>query len=384
MNRRKLAVSVLLSLTRALGASGCQSPSPEETPPAATATASAAAAAPVWPSYAGKQIRIALCTSPDSVDDHFANAACYNAVISFIVSRDGLDSITPLQETTGDPFTVRQAYGNATASYDVMVCVGPTFSGFASVAQAHPDKQFILVDVPCTDESGTTVELDNVCSIQFAEQECGFYAGVAAAMETQTGRVAVITDYPNVTSQRYYYGFRSGVAYANGNLGTAADVIDHPSYAGVDAQGNSLGGNYTSGKTDVAQALANSLADEGCDVLFAADASYLGVFAAARAREGVKVIGSCLDRFSDGANGVNTVTHTSVTKDNTGALGRVLATVADGTFQGGAYTLGAADDATRCLTTEGSHQLSADTLAALEAVRPMMQDGTIVPGSGPQ
>ncbi len=39
-------------------------------------------------------------------------------------------------------------------------------------------------------------------------------------------------------------GFESGVNYANEHFGTDVEVVELPSYAGVDVNGNDVGGNY--------------------------------------------------------------------------------------------------------------------------------------------
>lgn len=374
-----------LGLTLALLLGGCQSdpaeskrPSVGEVPPPTPVPTQ------TLPPFAENGMRIAFCTSPGTIDDGGRNSVCYDSLLSFFLSRDGIDSLVPLQEPTGDPLTAPQSFQELASSYDVMVFVGPAFSRIAPLAQQHPDTYFILVDAPLTDENGASSTLHNVCSLEFAEQECGFFAGMAAAMESETGRVAVITDDPSPASTRYYYGFRSGVAYSNGNLGTSAEIIDHPFYAGVGEDGSSLGGNYTGGNDGTAYALANSLIDEGCDILFvAAGHSGGAALSAIKERPGTRMIGAETDQYLNGDTGTENVVLTSVTKDLFASLRLQLDSIADGTFRGECRTLRCADNATGYVSADDRQQLKPETLSALAQAYSLMQEGTIVPLAGP-
>lgn len=342
------------------------------------------APAPTPASFADQGMRIALCTSPATVNDRAHNAACYEGVLNFIISRSLIDSITPLQEPTGAPDTAQQFLTDVLPSYDVFVCVGPAFCHVDKLAQENPDKYFILVDaVP--DEDAPIL---NLCSISFAEEQCGFFAGIAAAMETSTGRVAVVNSIPSDNNIRYYYGFRSGVAYTNGNFGTTAEVIDLPEYAAATTDGVAVGGNFTGSASDqsIAYTMSQSLIAEGCDVLFvAADAAGIGAYSAAAERNDVWIIGSESDQYfygsvSDKPNFVLT----SVTKALAAETEVCLSSIAQDSFRYGSYRYTAADDALGFIASGDHHQLSDKAQKALANAYPMMQDGTIVPGAGPQ
>lgn len=382
MDRKKtLSLILCLCLIPALALGGCHSEPVGSQPPAGESSSPIPSETPA----PAQGLSIALCCSPGSVDDRGRNAESYNGVLSFLLSRGAIDSVVPLQETTGDPDAAPQAFQELAGSYDVMVFVGPVFSKLGSLAESYPDKFFLLVDAPLTDQSGNPIQLDNVCSLYFAEQECGFLAGMTAALETQTNRVAVVNETPGSVGSPYYYGFRSGVAYANGNLGTCAEVIDHPAYGGTGTDGSSLGGNYTQGSQTTAYSLSTSLLDEGCDILFvAAGTSGTGAFNAIKNRPGTRIIGAEIDQYPNGINGSENVVLTSVTKNYTEAVLQQLSAIAAGTFRGGSVTLRSADNGIGYVTAEDGQQLKSETLTALSIAYPMMQDGTIVPMSGPQ
>lgn len=387
MRQKKFAGVFSLCLALALLAGGCKgSPGDSQSPnPSAGSDSGPVEVTPTPPPpFASRGMRIALCTSPDSVSDQGRNAQCYDGVLSFALGREGRDSVTPLQEVTGDPEQALQSFGPLVPSYDVMVFVGDAFTHLAPLARDYPNVYFILVDAPLTEADGTPAQVDNVYAMTFAEEECGFLAGMAAALETQTGRIAVLTDVPSDASTRYYYGFRSGVAFTNGNYGLNAQVVDHPAYSGVAEDGTALGGNYTGGSDTAAYHLANSLMDEGCDILFvAAGTSGDGALDAVKARPEARIIGAETDQYLKGETGSENVVLTSVFKDYSSCVGRQLSAIADDVFHSGSYTLHAADSALSYASADDRQQLQSETRKALADAYPLMQNGTIVPMAGP-
>ena len=331
-------------------------------------------------------LKIAIVSSPNSVDDGSFNEDNYNGILNFIASRGDIDTVTPIQEPTGDTAAVAQLVGEIVADYDVIVATGFQSAAIGPVAQDNPDKYFILVDTFPTDAEGVTIEegLDNIYAMQFAEQESGFFAGVAAALETESGKVAVVNGQAFPSNVNYQYGFESGVNYANKHLGASAQVVELASYAGTDVTGVNVGGNYTGNFSDEAtgKTLGEALIREGCDIIFvAAGASGNGVFAAAKESGTCMIIGCDVDQYDDGANGDSNIILTSGLKNMAINVERQLNAVVDGTFQGGNYTLTAETDSTGYVSAEGRHQMSAETVSVLDELYPQVKDGTIVPAA---
>ena len=328
-------------------------------------------------------LKIAICTSPNTVDDGSFNEDNYDGILAFIASRGNVDTVTPVQEPTGDPAAAAQVVSDIVADYDVLVCTGFQFAGISSVAQDNPEKKFILVD-SFPSQDGQDVEIDNVYAMQFAENESGFFAGIAAALETKTGKVAVVNGVAYPSNVNYQFGFMSGVNYAYKNLGASAECVEIASYAGTDVTGANVGGNYTGNFGDEAtgKVLGQALIQEGCDVIFvAAGASGNGVFTAAKEAGNVKVIGCDVDQYADGANGSDNIILTSVLKNMAINVERQLNAIVDGSFKGGNYTLKADSDSTGFVTDAASHQCSEATMKAMNDAYPLVKDGTIVPAS---
>ncbi len=328
-------------------------------------------------------LKIAIVSSPSGVDDGSFNENNYNGILAFIEANEGA-TVTPVREETGDVAAAVQAVADIVADYDAIVCCGFQFAGIATIAQENPDVSFILVDSNPSDDTGAEVAVDNIYAMTFKEQESGFCAGIAAAMETKTGKVAVVNGIAFPSNVNYQYGFESGVNYANKHLGTSAEIVELASYAGTDVTGANVGGNYVGNFSDEAtgKVVGEALIGEGCDIIFvAAGASGNGVFTAAKEAEGVFCIGCDVDQFDDGVNGGSNIILTSGLKIMDKNVTEQLTAINNGTFKGGNYLLGADTDSTGYVSAEGRCQLAAETIEAIDAAFAMVKAGEIVPAA---
>jgi len=328
-------------------------------------------------------LKIAIVSSPSGVDDGSFNQNNYEGILRFIENHPDA-SVTPVKEESGDTAAAVQAVADIVADYNVIVCCGFQFAGIGSIAQDNPNVDFILVDSNPTDAEGNEIEAANVYAMTFAEQESGFYAGVAAALETKTNKVAVVNGIAYPSNVNYQYGFESGVNYANKNLSTSTEIVEIASYAGTDVTGANVGGNYVGTFADEAtgKVVGNALINEGCDILFvAAGGSGNGVFTAAKEATDVKVIVCDVVQYDDGSNGDSNIVLTSVLKVMDKNVEKQLNAVIDGTFGGKNDLLGADTDSTGYVKEEGRQQLSAETITKLDEVYELVKSGTVVPAS---
>lgn len=325
-----------------------------------------------------KGLKIAIVSSPSGVDDGSFNENNYNGVLKFIESHPDA-TVTPVKEETGDTAAAVRAVADIVADYDVIVACGFQFAGITEVAKDNPEVDFILVDsFPANDEV-----IDNIYAMTFAEEESGFYAGMAAALESQTKKVAVVNGVAYPSNVNYQYGFESGVNYANKKFNTGVEVVELASYAGTDVTGANVGGNYVGSFADEAtgKVVGKTLIAEGVDILFvAAGGSGNGVFTAAK-EAGVKVIGCDVDQYDDGVNGDSNIILTSVLKVMDRNVEKQLTAIADGTFAGKNELLKADTDSTGYVKADGRHQLSADTITKIDEAYELVKAGTIVPAA---
>ena len=218
----------------------------------------------------------------------------------------------------------------------------------------------------------------------FAEEESGFLAGVAAALETESGKVAVVNGIAYPSNVNYQWGFMSGVNYANAHLDTKAEIVEIESYAGTDVRNENVGGNYVGTFNDesTGKVVGQALIEKGVDVmLVAAGGSGNGVFTAAKEAGNVKIIGCDVDQFDDGAYSGGNVVITSALKNMRINVDRALTAVSEGSFKGQNTVLRADTDSTGIVTAEGRHQLKPETIEKLNEAYAKLKDGTIVPAA---
>lgn len=331
-------------------------------------------------------LKIAVFSSPSGVDDGSFNEDIYNGILKYVGENEGA-TVTPIREESGDTAAAVQAVADVVSEYDVLVCNGFQFAGIGDVAKENPDSTFILIDAwPTVEGTELTADapLENVYAVYYAEQESGFLAGMAAALSTTTGKVAVVNGIAFPSNVNYQYGFECGVKYANETEGLSVEVVELASYAGTDVTGANVGGNYTGDFSDEAtgKVIGNALIAEGCDVIFvAAGNAGNGVFTAIKEATGVMVVGCDVDQYDDGANGDSNIVLTSGLKVMHETVYNALNTVKDGSFKGANVTLSANTGSTGYVSEEGRCQLTADAISKLDAAEAELKAGKIVPAA---
>jgi basic membrane protein A len=143
----------------------------------------------------------------------------------------------------------------------VIVAVGFTqASAVETVAKEFPSVKFAVID--------GTVDLPNVESINFREQESSFLCGMAAAMASKTGKVGFVGGMDIPLIRKFALGYRAGVAYVDPKI----EVIENMTGSTPAAWTNPTAGAE----------LAKSQFGRGADVVFhAAGATGKGVMQAA-------------------------------------------------------------------------------------------------------
>ena len=130
-------------------------------------------------------------------------------------------------------------------------------------ANANPDMNWTIVDVDFFDgEAGEDITLDNVAELTYQTDEAAFLAGYVAASVSQTGTVGTFggANFPTVSI--FMDGFYWGVQHYNEVKGTDVQVL------GWDPANPDTGlftGDFTD--LDIARSTAQSLLDEGADVI---------------------------------------------------------------------------------------------------------------------
>ena len=250
----------------------------------------------VLPQAEQNVFKVGMLTDSGSVDDRSFNQGTWEGLVQ--AGRElhlKIKYLLPAGATVAD--YDREIANLHDAGFAMIVTPGFKFENSIFTAQSkYPETKFVIIDAlpRSPQKEGKTVIAANTVAITFAEQEAGFLAGVAAALQIKTGEFGFIGGMEIPPVQKYNWGFQQGVNYANANYNTK--IIMKP-------QNIVYQGTFS----DVAagQQLAAQLYDKGVVLIFAAAGTVtLGVIneGIARAKTGnnVWVVGTDVDMYSQG------------------------------------------------------------------------------------
>ena len=214
------------------------------------------------------------------------------------------------------------------SDYDLIFGVGYKLKdAIKDVAETHPDAHFAIID--------DALDLPNVASVTFKDNESSFLAGVAAAETTKTDKVGFIGGARSEVIDRFEAGFVAGVHAVNPDI--QVDVQYADSFADA-AKG---------------KALAEAMYANDVDVIFqAAGNAGTGVFTAAKEivqtnpEKNVWVVGVDRDQTEEGmVDADRNVTLLSTLKGVGTAVKNLSDDAIKGEFNGGKhFVLGLKED----------------------------------------
>ena len=201
----------------------------------------------------------------------------------------------------------------------IIVAVGFTqASAVEKVAREFPGVKFTIID--------GAVDLPNVQSVNFREQESSFLCGMLAALASKTGRIGFIGGMDIPLIRKFALGYRAGAQYVNPSI----EVFENMTGTTPAAWGDPTKGAE----------LARSQFGRGADVIFhAAGATGIGVMQAAR-DEGRLSIGCDSNQNYLHPGGVLT----SAVKRVDVAVYRAFMDARNGTWKAGPLLLGLAEN----------------------------------------
>lgn len=271
-------------------------------------------------------LKIGVVTGEGGVKDKSFNQANVEGIQAW-AKANGATAHNPIEnKTVADITSNLQNVSNVS---DVVSVAGYDFEkDLPEVAKKFPKVKYIYVD--------GVVEGENIMSAIFKEQESGYLAGYAAALQSKTGKVGFIGGLKIPPVAKFGIGFVQGAKKAN------PDIEIVYSYTGTFADINK-------GKT-----VAATMYDVGVDVIFtAAGNTGNGAIKEAqeRAHNDIKesgevkhwVIGVDKDQYEDGMFNATdkdgktvqkSVILTSAMKSVDVAVAEVLNKVKDGSFKG--------------------------------------------------
>lgn len=276
------------------------------------------------------KLKVGMVTDAGTIDDKSFNQGTWEGIQK--AEKDlGIEKnyMQPAGETEANYLTeIQNLYD---AGYKFIVTPGFKFETAIYKAQTqYEDAKFVIIDGEPNDGNDNYVIADNTVAIYFAEEQGGFAAGVAAAVELQSGELGFIGGMEIPAVQKFNYGFQQGVAYANENYGTNVSLK---------AENIVYSGSFSD--TALGQQLAAQMYDNGVKVIFAAAGGVgTGVITEAKTRvvngEEVWVIGVDSDQYDDGIyEGNKSVVLTSAIKKIDEAAYQIIEDEINGEFPGG-------------------------------------------------
>lgn len=309
--------------------------------------------------------KVGMMIDSGTIDDKSFNQGTWEGILAYTKDHKGVKGqhVQPNGETTADYLSA--ADNLMMAGNNVIIAPGFKFEeAITELQTANPEVSFVILD----GEPATMAE--NTTAIYFAEHEAGFLAGVAAALQSQTGKVGFIGGMKIPAVERFGWGYLAGVAYANENYATNVEVVDYQ-YQGTfyDVQGG--------------QMMAGGMYDKGIDIIFSAAAAVgNGVINEAKARteagDKVYVIGVDVDQYDEGLmNDGSSVVLTSAIKRIDVAVYDALKAYGEGNFPGGQIiTMDAKTNGVGL--PETNPNLTTDTQAKVDDTLAQIQSGALV------
>ena len=315
---------------------------------------------------------VGMVTDAGTIDDKSFNQGTWEGIMK--ASSEGLVSekyLKPVGTTEAD--YVKEINNLYDAGYRFIITPGFKFeTSIYKSQEKHPDAKFVLIDGFPHAGDWNPVVGPNTVSIFFAEDESGFLAGVATALQLGEGEVGFIGGMEIPAVQMFNWGFQQGIVYANNNLGTdilteADNVIYQGSFDNIAA----------------GQQLAAGMFDKGVDVIFCA-AGGVGIGgineAKSRAKNGeeVWIVGVDVDQYEEGIyEGEKSVILTSAMKYIDVASYNMIQAELSGEFPGGqTLKLNAANGGVGI--PADNPNLDADVEATVAEVFEQIVNGTIV------
>ncbi|WP_195987625.1 BMP family ABC transporter substrate-binding protein [Clostridium sp. D53t1_180928_C8] len=329
-------------------------------------------------SSGGNEITVGMITNSDSIDDKSFNQSTWEGIKE--AEKDfniNVKYLKPAGTTESDYLT--EIANLVDGDFNTIVTPGYKFETAIMKAQnQYPNTKFVLIDgTPNNGQEGNGFESkvgENTVSIYFAEEQAGFLAGVATALELKSGELGFIGGMEIPSVQRFNWGFQQGVTYANENLGTSMNI----SSENVVYEGSFE--NVAAG-----QQIAAQMYGRGVKAIFTAAASVgVGAINEAKTRrmngEDVWIIGVDVDQYSDGIydekNNKSAILTSATKKLNQVSYDMIKAAV-DGNFPGGeTLTFDASNDGVGI--PEENPNLSEETVNKVNEVLEMIKNGDII------
>ena len=304
------------------------------------------------PEMAAAPLRVTMVYPSDCVGD---SAYCDSFHTGVKAAEAALAIVlTEVSAIEGDTAVSKMVLRDAARTSDLVLTAGYQMGEpLAKVAPEFPDVKFAIFDV--------VLDLPNVASINYRANEGSFLVGAIAALKTESGKIGYIggADVPLL------HGFEAG--YIAGVQAINPDAHIFIEYISAGAIGFE--------QPEKAEALALAQYENGVDVIYAvAGGAGHGVLAAARSQKKYIIwVDSNGNPLAPG------VVLTSMVKELSASVERIVQETVDGGFTAGVRYFGLADGGVSYALDEHNRPLfSDDMIATLESLQAQIIAGEIV------
>ena len=308
------------------------------------------------------KLKVGMVTDTGTIDDKSFNQGTWEGIKEAEKSF-GLETtfMQPNGESESSYLTeIQNLYDSG---YKFIVTPGYKFETAIYKAQSqYEDAKFVLIDGEPNDGNDNYLVADNTVAVYFAEEQSGFIAGVASAVQLQDGDFGFIGGMEIPSVKKFNYGFQQGVAYANEHYGTNVSLK---------AENIVYSGSFSD--TALGQQLSAQMYDNGVKAIFTAAAGVnIGVITEAKTRvangQEAWVIGVDSDQYDDGIyEGNKSVVLTSAIKKIDEAAYQIIEDEINGQFPGGQVLRFDAKNDAVGIPSENPN-LSDDTIAKVNEV----------------
>ena len=308
------------------------------------------------------KLKVGMVTDTGTIDDKSFNQGTWEGIKEAEKSF-GLETtfMQPNGESESSYLTeIQNLYDSG---YKFIVTPGYKFETAIYKAQSqYEDAKFVLIDGEPNDGNDNYLVADNTVAVYFAEEQSGFIAGVASAVQLQDGDFGFIGGMEIPSVKKFNYGFQQGVAYANEHFGSNVTIK---------AENVVYSGSFSD--TALGQQLAAQMYDRGVKVIFtAAGGTGMGAITEAKTRavngEEAWIIGVDSDQYADGIyEGNKSVILTSAIKKVNVASYKMIEAELNNEFPGGQSLIFDAKNDAVGIPSENPN-LSDDTIAKVNEV----------------
>ncbi|MFZ5909084.1 MAG: BMP family lipoprotein [Chloroflexota bacterium] len=297
---------------------------------------------------------VGLVTDVGKIDDKSFNQSAWEGVQQ--AKEEGIAAQVQYIETTDSKDYDKNISTFGDAGYDVVVTVGFALTeATVAASEKYPNTKFIGVD------QFLEVAPANMAGLNFPEDNAGFLVGALAAMMTKSGKIGSVLGTDAVPPVwRFGEGYRAGAAYIDPAV--EVFVVYH----------NDVGFDKTFVDPEWGAATANSMIDQGADVIFGAGGKTGNGAVTAAAQRGVYAVGVDTDQYLTLPEAAPRMLSSAMKLITPGVFG-LIKMAKEGSFPSGNY-FGAAGYAPY---HDLENEVPADVKAKMEEIAAGLIDGSI-------